>query len=75
MESERPEQAVEDAANDVIEEYYRSINLYGVFHSPHEGYAILLEEVNELWDEIKKDLTLQTTWLYIGKPSTLLQWH
>ncbi len=23
------------------------------FNSPHEGYAVLLEEVNELWDAIK----------------------
>lgn len=26
------------------------------FRSPHEGYAIILEEVNELWKEIKDDL-------------------
>ena len=24
------------------------------FHSAHEGYAALLEEVDELWDEIKR---------------------
>ncbi|PZP37434.1 MAG: hypothetical protein DI598_21200 [Pseudopedobacter saltans] len=24
------------------------------FSSPHEGYAVLLEEVDELWDEVKK---------------------
>ena len=23
-------------------------------HSAHEGYAVMLEELNELWDEIKK---------------------
>lgn len=24
------------------------------FHSAHEGFAILKEEVDELWDEVKK---------------------
>src|SRR6185312_320397 len=27
----------------------------GDFHGPHEAYAIALEEVDELWDKIKKD--------------------
>ena len=27
---------------------------YPPFSSAHEGYAILLEEVDELWDEVKK---------------------
>lgn len=26
---------------------------FGSFNSAHEGYAVLLEEVDELWDEIK----------------------
>lgn len=25
------------------------------FNSPHEGYAVLQEEVDELWDEVKAD--------------------
>jgi hypothetical protein len=28
---------------------------FGPFASPHEGYAVLLEEVDELWAEIKAD--------------------
>ena len=24
------------------------------FHGPHEGYAVILEELDELWDEIRK---------------------
>lgn len=26
----------------------------GPFNSSHEGYAVLAEEVDELWDEVKK---------------------
>lgn len=25
------------------------------YNSPHEGWAVLLEEVEELWDEVKAD--------------------
>ena len=28
-------------------------NKYPAFHSTHEGYAVLREEIDELWDEIK----------------------
>ena len=34
-------------------EYERSNKLYPMFHSTHEGYAVIKEEVDELWDAIK----------------------
>ena len=38
-----------------IEEVHRARKIHPErFNSLHEGYAILLEEVNELWDEIRK---------------------
>ena len=43
------------ALNLISKEYDRAISLFSDFKSPHEGYAILLEEVEELWDEIKHD--------------------
>ena len=43
------------AALDVLNEYRRAGETYDEFTSPHEGYAVLLEEVDELWDEIKND--------------------
>jgi len=34
-------------------EYKRASKLFHNFHSPHEGYAVILEELDELWDEIR----------------------
>lgn len=38
---------------EVFDELRRAEDKFGPFHSAHEGYAILLEEVDELWQEIK----------------------
>lgn len=35
-------------------EYKRAAGRWGAFNSAHEGYAILLEEVDELWAEVKR---------------------
>lgn len=43
-----------DAISDVERELMEAVINYGPMQSFHEGYAILLEEVDELWDEIKK---------------------
>lgn len=40
---------------DVMKELMRAVMKHGPQKSPHEGYAVLLEEVDELWDEIKRD--------------------
>jgi NTP pyrophosphatase (non-canonical NTP hydrolase) len=37
----------------VSEELERAKDLYPPFNSAHEGYAVLLEEVDELWDEVR----------------------
>lgn len=42
-----------EAARVALEEYERATRLFGEFNSQHEGYAILLEEVDELWDAVK----------------------
>ena len=36
------------------EQLRRTREKHGPQHSLHEGYAILLEEVEEFWDEVKK---------------------
>lgn len=37
------------------------------FSSPHEGWAILYEEVDELWDEVKKKRKLRSPELMRGE--------
>lgn len=39
----------------VQDELTRAVTKFGPMKSAHEGYAILLEEVDELWDEVKKN--------------------
>lgn len=43
------------ATNLVIEELIRANDKKSLFNSVHEGYAVLKEEVDELWDTIKSD--------------------
>lgn len=42
------------AMEEVRKELLGATMNHGKFASAHEGYAILLEEVDELWDEVKK---------------------
>ncbi len=44
---------LERLVQDVIAELTTACDNYPKFNSPHEGYAILLEETNELWDLVK----------------------
>jgi hypothetical protein len=37
----------------ILPELKRATKKFGGFASPHEGYAVILEETNELWAEIK----------------------
>ena len=44
---------VQNALEEVINELKDALKVYPRMVSPHEGYAIIKEEVDELWDEIK----------------------
>ncbi len=39
----------------VAEEYEKARKKHRPMAGAHEGYAVLLEELDELWDEIKSD--------------------
>lgn len=38
----------------ILAEFQRAIKYYRPMTSYHEGYAIIKEEMEELWDEIKR---------------------
>lgn len=51
-------QSVGQALKDVSEEIGRAKALWpSEFHNAHEGYAVMLEEVDELWDHVKTNQT------------------
>lgn len=39
---------------DMVKEWRRAESLYPGFHSMHEAYAVMLEEFDELWEEVRK---------------------
>lgn len=43
----------EEAIRLIIREYNRAISMNGAFHSAHEGYAVILEELDELWEQVR----------------------
>lgn len=42
-----------DVAAEAREELMRAKAKHAPMHGPHEGYAVILEELDELWDEVK----------------------
>lgn len=40
---------------DILAEYESASSRYPPFHSTHEGFAVLKEEVDELWDMVKRN--------------------
>jgi hypothetical protein len=45
---------VTELLSTVAAELERARAKYAPFNSAHEGWAIILEEVDELWDEVRK---------------------
>jgi hypothetical protein len=56
MEPEKYNEKLEIALDDVKQEVLRAKAIYMAdFVNQHEAYAVILEEVDELWAEIKKN--------------------
>jgi hypothetical protein len=43
-----------DVVNECSAELSRAMRKHAAMRGPHEGYAVILEELDELWDEIKR---------------------
>ena len=46
--------AFAEALKDLDEELFRAIGMHSWSGSAHEGWAVIFEEVDELWDEVRK---------------------
>ena len=49
------EQRIQKILFDVRVELERANKLHPAFHSTHEGYAVLQEEVEELWEGVRRN--------------------
>ena len=47
--------------DEVYQEVSRANELYHHYHSCHEGWAVIREELDELWDEIKASKGIRCT--------------
>ncbi len=62
----RPQEPMEHAAADydaadlALDELARARLKFRPFNSAHEGYAVVLEELDELWYEVKKPSSERT---------------
>lgn len=52
---ERTHMPARDAAAAIIAEFYRAESKHKPMNSHHEAYAVIQEEVDEMWDDIKAD--------------------
>ena len=47
----------EEVVGLVLAEYDKATKKFGAFNSTHEGYAVIAEELDELWDDVKANRT------------------
>lgn len=44
---------LETILSEIALEFTHATQKFGAFHNDHEGYAVLLEEIDELWENVK----------------------
>lgn len=52
-------QNMEIALGEIANELERAIGLHGPMNSLHEAYAVILEELDEVWDHVKLKQSLR----------------
>jgi hypothetical protein len=57
----------------IIDEYNYACTRYSPFNSAHEGYAIILEEMDELWKEVKRNSKNRTEENLVGMRKEAIQ--
>lgn len=45
---------IEEAGEEAINELIAATAAHGPMSSDHDGYAVILEELDELWEEVRK---------------------
>ena len=48
-----PDKIYLKVVDEIFDELEDATKKFGRFNSPHEGYAVIQEEVDELWDAVK----------------------
>jgi hypothetical protein len=51
---------MEAIASEAVQELNRASDKFGRFASSHEGYAVILEELDELWEEVRKQYDVRS---------------
>jgi hypothetical protein len=53
LDAHKPD-AVDLVIREVEQELHRAVSIHGPMRSAHKGWAVIHEEMEELWDEVKK---------------------
>jgi hypothetical protein len=48
------ERAVINIMREIVTETVRAMEFHAEMNGPHEAYGVILEELDEYWDEVKK---------------------
>ena len=57
MSRDYKENSIDELVAMVELEFVSATRKFGAFHNGHEGFAVIREEVDELWDEVKTNNT------------------